>query len=220
MPVKHGKSIEMTLQKQKTVRILLIGSEGVGKSALIYRFITKRAFDGTSVFDGHTTLNLDGETIRIEVVEWKKDMDLGSEQTLFDAVAIIFSTTDLSSFDYACEVHRYTLEQQVGIPALLIESKSDKLEESEMNRDEVLNVIKRSHTKLYRVSEKENFNVTAAFAYLVEQALHLKEQDGTRSRVEKALDSSSCGESVQVDEDSRPSSAKIDREKGKKCRIM
>ncbi|CAJ0587264.1 unnamed protein product, partial [Mesorhabditis spiculigera] len=157
--------------------------------------------------------------IRIEVVEWKEDMDLENERTFFDAVAIIFSTTDLRSFDYACEVHRYTLEQQVGIPALLIESKTDDAANSQINREEVLNVVKRSHTKLYRVSEKENFNVTAAFAYLVEQALQIKESANNRSRVEKALDSNSCGESVQVDEDSRPGSAKIDRDR-KRCSIM
>lgn len=75
------------------------------------------------------------------------------------ACAIVFSTTDRESFS-SIESWKKKVEFECGeIPMVLVQNKIDLINESAVKREEVDNLARRLHLKLFKTSVRDNVNV-------------------------------------------------------------
>ncbi|KAF4523640.1 hypothetical protein B566_EDAN010149 [Ephemera danica] len=131
--------------KPKPLRIMVLGQGGVGKSALVVRFITRRyigEYDPTleKLYTFHTLI--DGEMANLEILDTAGQPHESECPTLeanirwAEAFILMYSVTDKCSFDecnrlkflinYNKRRRRLTSKSQVESPVVLVGNKSDQ----------------------------------------------------------------------------------------------
>ncbi|XP_049592176.1 ras-related protein Rab-23 [Syngnathus scovelli] len=167
------------------IKVVVVGNGAVGKSSMIQRYCK-----GVFTKDYKKTIGVD--FLERQIMANDEDVRLmlwdtaGQEE--FDAITkayyrgaqacvLVFSTTDRDSF-LAIDNWKEKIEGEVGdIPAVLVQNKIDLLEETIIKNEEAEALAKRLKLRFYRVSVKEDLNVTEVFKYLAEKYLQqLKQQ--------------------------------------------
>ncbi|XP_052817416.1 GTP-binding protein RAD-like [Mya arenaria] len=89
-------------------RVLVLGSPGVGKSALINQFMSSEnnTSDDMSATDSTVSVMLDGEESLLEFCNYQ-DEQFPEEDINVDAYMVVFSITDKETYDYAVQLVRY-----------------------------------------------------------------------------------------------------------------
>lgn len=164
---------------ETTIKVIVVGNGGVGKSSMIRRFCTGEYTDTYK------------KTIGVDFLEKEKYIDSCAQsitfmvwdtagQEEFDAVTksyyrgahgcvIAFSTVDRDSFE-AVEKWKGKVEAEVGsIAMVLVQNKVDLIDKAVSSNDEVEALAKKLKLKLYRTCVSENLNVDKVFEYLGEQ---------------------------------------------------
>jgi Ras-related protein Rab-23 len=162
------------------LKVLVLGAEGVGKSALTSVFcrgdfpIQHRKTIGTEFKEKDLTLeDDDGVAETTNLMLW----EIGGEQTLApmharhlrdaNAVVLVFSTTDRASFERLREIYakvREECERQCLV--VLVQNKVDLLDDATMTTDEVEQLARDLRVRLYRVSCKDPDIVEQVFVYI------------------------------------------------------
>lgn len=163
---------------ETTVKVIVVGNGGVGKSSMTARYC-KGFFTDTYK-----------KTIGVDFLE--KTIDLGSSESVklmiwdtagqeeFDALtssyyrgagacAIVFSTTDRASFEAVDSWKRKVEDECGGIVMALVQNKVDLIDEAKMSPAEVEAAARRLGVRLYRACVKDNVNVSEVFDYLATQ---------------------------------------------------
>ncbi|XP_064490301.1 ras-related and estrogen-regulated growth inhibitor-like [Ornithodoros turicata] len=98
------------------VKIAVLGASGVGKSALIVRFLTKRyigEYDHHSENRYKSEIMVDGEPVLFEVLDTciRADGELPREDTLqwADGFMLVYSIVDRGSFKYVRQLRQHLL---------------------------------------------------------------------------------------------------------------
>ncbi|XP_064628939.1 ras-related and estrogen-regulated growth inhibitor-like [Lineus longissimus] len=117
------------------VKIVLLGGEGVGKSAITVRFLTKRfigEYDQTIENKYRHNTMIDNETVLIEVIDTcSKPESLSIKEDNIrwgDAFMIIYSITGRKGFDQVNEFRKKIQEikkSSQGIPIMALANKAD-----------------------------------------------------------------------------------------------
>jgi len=164
---------------ETTIKVIVVGNGGVGKSSMIRRFCTGEYTDTYK------------KTIGVDFLEKEKYIDSCAQsitfmvwdtagQEEFDAVTksyyrgahgcvIAFSTVDRDSFE-AVKKWKDKVEAEVGsIAMVLVQNKVDLIDKAVSSNEEVESLAKRLKLKLYRTCVSENLNVDKVFEYLGEQ---------------------------------------------------
>lgn len=167
---------------ETTIKVIVVGNGGVGKSSMIRRFCTGEYTDTYK------------KTIGVDFLEKEKYIDSCAQsvtfmvwdtagQEEFDAVTksyyrgaqgcvIAFSTVDRDSFT-AVEKWKSKVEAEVGeLPMVLVQNKVDLIEKAVSSSAEVEELAKRLRLKLYRTCVSENLNVDKVFEYLGERYIN------------------------------------------------
>ncbi|CAD6194401.1 unnamed protein product [Caenorhabditis auriculariae] len=155
-------------------RVLICGSSGVGKKTLLKSFCT----DGDGE-DTWASFVLDGEKILVVGKTnkmWRKEFYHD-----YDAVAVVFATDDVFSFEYALEVMN-EMTRGPPLPTVVIENKIDVVESTEMRKEDVESAMHDRRKRLYRVSASKEFNVMHPFAYLLERLTRYKKDENANER--------------------------------------
>ncbi|CAJ85783.1 GTP-binding protein Rheb [Caenorhabditis elegans] len=151
----------------RVFKFLIFGGKSVGKKTLLRSFCTEG--DNESIW---TSLTVDDEKVLIEAtVSQKWEEGMSKEH---DAIALVFSTTDVYSFEYTLELYNEIQKSTERIPLVFIENKIDIVEDSQMDKGLVEGEMRKKHKRLYRVSALKEFNVMHPFAYLIEKLTRQK----------------------------------------------
>lgn len=164
---------------ETTIKVIVVGNGGVGKSSMIRRFCTGEYTDtykktiGVDFLEKDKYIESCAQSITFMV--WDT---AGQEE--FDAVTksyyrgahgcvIAFSTVDRDSFE-AVEKWKGKVEAEVGeIAMVMVQNKVDLIEKAVSSNDEVEALAKKLKLKLYRTCVSENLNVDKVFEYLGQQ---------------------------------------------------
>jgi len=118
------------------VKILVVGAPGVGKSALVVRFLTKRyigEYDHQSDTRYKNEVLVDGDPVIFEICDTcpKSVEDLPSTDTLgwADGVLLVYSITERGSFNFVKQVWNIFQDvkssQSKEVPMVLLGNKGD-----------------------------------------------------------------------------------------------
>ncbi|XP_002130796.2 uncharacterized protein LOC100186782 [Ciona intestinalis] len=120
------------------IKLVIWGAKGVGKSALIVRFLTRRFIgeylSGREITYQHE-VNLSGEWITAEICDALPCTSLHKHLSTMtshpDAYVIVYSVSERESFEYACSLMRDVrrcyneIQDEKVIPVVLVGNKSD-----------------------------------------------------------------------------------------------
>eukprot|EP00292_Cryptomonas_paramecium_P022977 CAMPEP_0113673774 /NCGR_PEP_ID=MMETSP0038_2-20120614/7040_1 /TAXON_ID=2898 /ORGANISM="Cryptomonas paramecium" /LENGTH=193 /DNA_ID=CAMNT_0000590261 /DNA_START=56 /DNA_END=634 /DNA_ORIENTATION=- /assembly_acc=CAM_ASM_000170 len=163
---------------ETTIKIIVVGNGGVGKTSMIRRFC-----QGIYTDQYKKTIGVDFLEKEQYVPSIKQSITFmvwdtaGQEE--FNAITkqyyrnangciLAFSTVDRDSFE-AVENWKRKVEEQVDkIPMVLVQNKVDLIDQASMKNEEVEALAKKLKLKLYRTCVAENLNVDKVFEYLGE----------------------------------------------------
>jgi len=129
------------------VKIAVVGAPGVGKSALVVRFLTKRyigEYDHQSETRYKNEVMVDGEPVLFEICDLcpKHNDDLPSLDTLTwaDGVVLVYSITERGSFNFIKQVWNIFQEVKSAnskeVPMVLLGNKGDMVHLRQVSSEE------------------------------------------------------------------------------------
>lgn len=174
--MQSGPARRSPVPSHHAVRFMMVGQAGVGKSALVVRFLTHRFIgdydpDLESVYTHQT--RVDDQTVYITILDTAGDLDENNPLRLeqfrtSDAFLYVFSVTDRASLDYLkshafhCSSNKREGERA---PILLIGNKKDLCHLREVPTTEGETFAKEIGATYMELSASENF-------HSVEDAFH------------------------------------------------
>ncbi|EGD81385.1 hypothetical protein PTSG_02104 [Salpingoeca rosetta] len=159
------------------MKIVLIGSGGVGKSCIALRYLKDRfveEYDPTIEESYSTTIELDGHTVPLELVDTAGQEEFKSfrDATLDfgEAFIIVFSITDDASYKEATKlvtkVEKLFMDEDVT-PILLVGNKCDLKDRRKVEEAVARGFCEQHNITYMETSAKESTNVRDAFAHII-----------------------------------------------------
>lgn len=172
------------MQKISTsLRVIVLGAQEVGKSAVTVRFLTQRFIGEYSsqkdlLYCSQT--NLESIPVELEILDTSRDQTdaLPMEKIQWaDAFVVVFSISDRPSFLVAADCLRHV--HQASSPVLLLANKRDLEHARVVTTEEGKQLAQQFHCSFSEVSAAEGSeSVTRAFQGLLKEA---KETKGSSS---------------------------------------
>ncbi|KAE8584255.1 hypothetical protein XENTR_v10020881 [Xenopus tropicalis] len=171
----------------KNIKIVVLGGSGVGKTALVVRFLTKRFIGDYEANAGalySRKVTIDGEQISLQVqdtpyVSMEDDTDSISCQEQInrsiywaDGYVFVFSITDYNSFRVIRPLYQHLrkIHPNTKIPLLLVGNKADLLRARQVDPDEGLLLANEVGGFYAEVSAREHYEgVYGAFYQLCQE---------------------------------------------------
>jgi len=161
--------------KKVLVKIIIIGNSGVGKTALLHRYITNKFVEdhkSTIGADFHTKdLNIEHKTITLQIWDTAGQERFQSLGNAFyrgaDACILVYDITDKESFD-AIEEWKSKFETQTQIdnpreyPFLLLGNKSDKGDQRSVSTQDARRYAEGKEMSFYETSARDGSNIKVA----------------------------------------------------------
>ncbi|XP_077575246.1 rasd family member 4 [Stigmatopora nigra] len=172
----------MSLQvKEKTqVRLVFLGAAGVGKTALIRRFLK----DTFEVKHRRTVeelycqeYDIGGVKITVEIMDTSGSYSFPAMRKLSiqnsDAFALVYAVDDPGSLETLKSLRDEILEIKADkhVPIVVVGNKADRADERRVCGDEIVSVVEMDWNNSYlEASAKDNNNVIEVFKELLQQA--------------------------------------------------
>ncbi|XP_041113931.1 ras-like protein family member 11B [Polyodon spathula] len=157
----------------RVIKIAVIGGSGVGKTALVVRFLTRR-FIGDYERNAGTLysrqIQIDGEQVAIQVQDTPGDQvnghNLNSNEQVkrsiqwADAVVLVYSITDCKSFEIISHLHQQVRHTHADnrVPIIIVANKVDLLHVKEVEPHHGQKLANMLGCTFYEVSASENYN--------------------------------------------------------------
>ncbi|XP_055840906.1 ras-related and estrogen-regulated growth inhibitor isoform X2 [Episyrphus balteatus] len=176
------------------LKIAVVGAPGVGKTALIVRFITKRyigeyAHEADNRYK-HEAL-VDGDTVLFEILDTcpknvnENEMPNATELIQWaDGVLLVYSITDRNSFNY---IRRVKSGLQSDTPVQLVANKNDLVHLRQVSTDEGEILAKDFDCKFCEVSAAEHVNLVAEVFYDLCKEVMSSKRKSKQSLLERML---------------------------------
>lgn len=167
--------------KEKTeVRLVFLGAAGVGKTALIQRFL-KDTFEPKhrrTVEELHRKeYEVAGVKVTINIMDTSGSYSFPAMRKLSiqnsDAFALVYAVDDLESLEAVKTLREEILEvkEDKFTPIVVIGNKIDRLDERQVSSKDVLSMLEQDWNHSFMESSaKDNVNVMEAFRELLQQA--------------------------------------------------
>ncbi|XP_023223184.1 ras-related and estrogen-regulated growth inhibitor-like [Centruroides vittatus] len=177
------------------IKIAVFGSEGVGKSALIVRFLTKRfigEYDHQTENIYRSELLLDGDPVLLEILDTcpNKEDPIPTEETInwADGYMLVYSVTDRSSFDYVRNIrdHLYSLGLG-GIPLMILANKKDLVHMRQVSCEEGEILVKDSEDSFVEVAASEQVTQITRVFYNLCHSVHTYRRRSKQSLLDRML---------------------------------
>ncbi|XP_069842637.1 ras-like protein family member 11A-like [Dendropsophus ebraccatus] len=171
----------------RNIKIVVLGGSGVGKTALVVRFLTKRFIGDYEANTGalySRKVTIDGEQISLQVqdtpyvsIEEDADSICCQEQinrSIYwaDGFVLVFSITDYNSYRVIRPLYQHLrkIHPNTKIPVLLVGNKADLLRARQVESDEGLQLANELTGTYAEVSARENYEgVYGAFYQLCQE---------------------------------------------------
>ncbi|KAG5853729.1 ras-related protein Rap-2a-like [Anguilla rostrata] len=172
----------MSLQvKEKThVRLVFLGAAGVGKTALIRRFLqdTFETKHRRTVEELHSKeYDISGVKVTIEIMDTSGSYSFPAMRKLSiqnsDAFALVYAIDDPGSLEAVKSLRDEILEvkEDKFTPIVVVGNKTDREGERQVSSDDVLSTVELDwNNSFLEASAKENENVLELFRELLQQA--------------------------------------------------
>lgn len=191
--VGGGSALKPYLKRKKSslgeTKIAVLGAEGVGKSALSVRFITKRfigEYDQSTESKYKYRTVVDGEEMAFEVLDTRSvNEDCGAREDVLrwaDGYVLVYSMICRKSFLMLQEVQKRVEEFRKGtsIPIVVIANKSDLAHMRQVTQEEGQMFAESLGCPFLEVSASEDVtNVTEAFHSLCREIVDYKRRSRT-----------------------------------------
>uniref|UniRef100_G1LNC0 small monomeric GTPase n=1 Tax=Ailuropoda melanoleuca TaxID=9646 RepID=G1LNC0_AILME len=180
---------------RRLVKIAVVGASGVGKTALVVRFLTKRFIGDYERNAGNLytrQVQVEGETLAIQVQDTPgvqvRENGLSCGEPLnrcirwADAVVIVFSVTDYQSYELIGQLHQHVQQLHLGsrLPVVVVANKADLLHVKQVDPQLGLQLASMLGCSFYEVSVSENYND-------VYNAFHVLCKEGTACCTRRAV---------------------------------
>ncbi|XP_033986129.1 GTP-binding protein Rhes-like [Trematomus bernacchii] len=167
--------------KEKThVRLVFLGAAGVGKTALIQRFLedTFEPKHKRTVEEMHSKeYDIGGVKISVEILDTSGSYSFPAMRKLSiqnsDAFALVYAVDDPESLEAVKRLRDEILEikEDKYTPIVVVGNKVDRVKERQVSNEEVLSTVEMDWNNSYlEASAKENANVVEVFKELLQQA--------------------------------------------------
>ncbi|XP_044124258.1 ras-like protein family member 11A-like [Bufo gargarizans] len=171
----------------RNIKIVVLGGSGVGKTALVVRFLTKRFIGDYEANTGalySRKVTIDGEQISLQVqdtpyVSMEEDSDsiccqeqINRSIYWADGFVLVFSITDYNSYRVIRPLYQHLrkIHPNTKIPLLLVGNKADLLRARQVESDEGLQLANELTGTYAEVSARENYEgVYGAFYQLCQE---------------------------------------------------
>ncbi|KAB0396678.1 hypothetical protein E2I00_012597, partial [Balaenoptera physalus] len=200
---------------RRLVKIAVVGASGVGKTALVVRFLTKRfigdyernavSLHGVlcrSIFHSSVVSRsvIYSSSVQLDqhIVEKAEVHENGLSCTeqlnrcirWADAVVIVFSITDYKSYELTGPLHQHVQQLHPGtrLPVVVVANKADLLHIKQVDPQLGLQLASMLGCSFYEVSVSENDNdVYNAFHVLCKEVSHKQQPSGTPEKRRTSL---------------------------------
>ncbi|KAK5899366.1 GTP-binding protein Rhes-like [Gymnodraco acuticeps] len=167
--------------KEKThVRLVFLGAAGVGKTALIQRFLedTFEPKHKRTVEEMHSKeYDIGGVKISVEILDTSGSYSFPAMRKLSiqnsDAFALVYAVDDPESLEAVKILRDEILEikEDKYTPIVVVGNKVDRVKERQVSNEDVLSTVEMDWNNSYlEASAKENANVVEVFKELLQQA--------------------------------------------------
>ncbi|XP_078496099.1 ras-like protein family member 11A-like isoform X1 [Lissotriton helveticus] len=171
----------------KVIKIVVLGGSGVGKTALVVRFLTKRFIGDYEANTGALyarKLTIDGEQVSLQVqdtpfVSLEDDTDsiccqeqINRSMYWADGFVLVYSIADYNSYRVIRPLYQHIrkIHPNANIPLLLIGNKEDLLRARQVSPSEGLQLANEISGTYCEVSAREHFEgVHEAFHHLCQE---------------------------------------------------
>ncbi|KAG8134905.1 putative RAS-like family 11 member B protein [Naja naja] len=184
--------------RPRLVKIAVVGASGVGKTALVVRFLTKRFIGDYERNAGNLysrQIEIDGEMFAIQVQDTpgvqmhRHSLDCNEQLNKClrwaDAVVIVFSITDNKSYELLGHFHQHIRQVHPGnrVPVVIVANKADLLHIKEVEPQRGLQLASMLGCNFYEVSVSENYKeVFGAFQSLCKEVSKQQPADTLEKR--------------------------------------
>jgi len=177
----------MTTQKTTAVyRLIMVGSGGVGKSALTLQYMYDEFvvdYEPTKADSYRKAVMLDGEEVQIDILDTAGQENYAAIRDTYirsgEAFLLVFDITDAESFQDLNELYEQILRVKNGdrnIPTILVGNKIDLAEKREVTQEEAEQKAKNWSIKYTETSAKTKYNVDKVFCELMRTVRPIKNQ--------------------------------------------
>ncbi|XP_064169467.1 ras-related and estrogen-regulated growth inhibitor-like protein isoform X2 [Anguilla rostrata] len=179
------------------IKLALLGSEGVGKSAVLVRFLTRRfigeyASNANSLY--HKRLSIDGRQLNLEVFDpcsqsTEARCILEEPVDWADGFIVVYNISDLTSFLNAKHILRQikeartdTCKGEAEVPVYLVGNKQDLCHARQVCEEEGRTLARENRCHFQEVSAAEDHQeISGLFTRLIRQVMeHLKHRTDRR----------------------------------------
>lgn len=170
-----------------SLKIIVMGVGGVGKSAITNRFVMGRwieKYDPTIEESYQTTVDIDGKAIQVEILDTAGQDEYTPLRETFmhtgDGFMLVYSITDDQTLEELRSIREQILRvhRNKKIPIVVIGNKIDLAKRDRaVSKEEGKSLAGDFNAKFLEVSAKENFKVKEAFELLIKKIL----QDSPKS---------------------------------------
>ncbi|XP_032397365.1 GTP-binding protein Rhes-like [Etheostoma spectabile] len=167
--------------KDKTlVRLVFLGAAGVGKTALIQRFLqdTFESKHRRTVEELHIKeYDIDGVKITVEILDTSGSYSFPAMRKLSiqnsDVFVLVYAVDDPESLEAVKSLRDEILEikEDKYTPLVVVGNKMDRVQERLVSNEDVLSTVELDWNNRYlEASAKENVNVVEVFKVILQQA--------------------------------------------------
>ncbi|XP_006137280.1 ras-related protein Rab-7b isoform X1 [Pelodiscus sinensis] len=184
---KHDESSPLQVpfmdsSRKVDLKIIIIGSLGVGKTSLLHQFVHKTFYEdyrttlGASILSKHITV--DNNPLKLQIWDTGGQERFRSMVSTFykgsDGCMLAFDVTDRDSFESLDDWREDFLEKIIpteqDFPMVVLGNKID-LKERQVPKETASSWCKEKDIPYFEVSAKNDINVVQAFETLARQAL-------------------------------------------------
>lgn len=171
-------------------RVLVLGSSGVGKSALINQFMSSEnnTTDDPSSLDSTVSVMLDDEESLLEFCNYP-DEQYPEEDINVDAYVVVFSITDRSTYQYASQLLKY-LRNDLGTDRsiFVVANKTDLVRKRTVERNDARLTASYYNCKYVETSASLNHHVDNLLVGILSQIRLKLNPDKLMQQIEKSGD--------------------------------
>jgi small GTP-binding protein len=200
-----------------SLRVIVMGIGGVGKSAITNRFVMGRwieKYDPTVEESYQTTIDVDGRALQVEILDTAGQDEYTALRETFlhtgDGFLLVYSITDDQTVEELRGIREQILRipRNRQIPIIVVGNKVDmSATDRAVSTEEGSALAEEFGASFIEVSAKDNYKVKEAFENLVRKIVTKKPDAGRMSGSGAVFGAGVAVEEPEAEEEERPEAA-------------
>jgi len=177
----------------ETIRLVLMGSGGVGKSCVTLRFVQDTfvtTYDPTIEDSYRRQFQVDDQQLMLEILDTAGTEQFTSMRDLYtksgDGFILVYSIVHKSTFLDVPDLRQQIsmVKDREDVPVMLVGNKCDMQEVRQVSTQEGKALAAQwGFTGFYETSAKENINIQEVFSELARRVLATSKKEGTATQL-------------------------------------